>query len=274
MKWLFKKKDIDSAVKFHNKYGFVAFESVFSNKKFNKLLSAIDLAVKNRKIKKPNNTLISNNDVIFTHTEISKLSKDSFIVSFIERCLNRKIELQHSKLNSKPIKAGKAGVVEFHQDYPYYPHTNYDLITCIIHLDNSTKENGALEFIPSSNKLGPLSHIDSKGNFAYKCTDLKKIKNKKPVLLETRKGMISFHHCLTLHKSEPPKVDGLRRILAFQYRAIDSIQIGGIIRKSNGVSVYKKKLNTPKLARFVDNTVVEIRGNDGQLVDLFGKYRP
>ena len=42
----------------------------------------------------------------------------------------------------KPAKVGSA--VEWHQDMAYFPHTNDDLVTTLVYLDDATEENGCL----------------------------------------------------------------------------------------------------------------------------------
>ena len=45
--------------------------------------------------------------------------------------------------------------VDWHQDFSFDPHSNDDLITCLIFLDDVTMENGPLRTVPGSH-TGPL----------------------------------------------------------------------------------------------------------------------
>jgi phytanoyl-CoA hydroxylase len=72
------------------------------------------------------------------------------------------LRLHHSKLNSK--LPGTATTVKWHQDFTFDPHSNDDLITCLIFLDDVTPENGPLRVVPGSHK-GPLYSLWQNGKF-------------------------------------------------------------------------------------------------------------
>ena len=55
------------------------------------------------------------------------LSKNRKIISILSDLLGGSVRFHHSKLNFKP-PSSKAGVVDWHQDWSFYPHTNDDLI--------------------------------------------------------------------------------------------------------------------------------------------------
>ena len=63
------------------------------------------------------------------------------------------IRFHHGKVNSKLPGSGTA--VKWHQDFPFEPMTNDDMITCLLFIDDVTLDNGPLEVIPGSHK-GPL----------------------------------------------------------------------------------------------------------------------
>ena len=46
-----------------------------------------------------------------------------------------------------------------HQDYPFYPHDGPDFVDCLLHLDDTPLESGALMVVPGSHKMGPLEHV-------------------------------------------------------------------------------------------------------------------
>ena len=67
---------------------------------------------------------------------------DDRILNRIKLLIGPNIAFQHSKLNMKPAKVGS--IVEWHQDLAYFPHTNTNLVTTLIYLDDAPKENGCL----------------------------------------------------------------------------------------------------------------------------------
>lgn len=72
------------------------------------------------------------------------------------------LRFHHSKINSK--LPGSATTVKWHQDFTFDPHSNDDVITCLIFLDEVTQENGPLRTLPGSHK-GPLYSLWHDGRF-------------------------------------------------------------------------------------------------------------
>jgi len=68
------------------------------------------------------------------------------------------IKFHHSKINCK--LPGGHTEVKWHQDFPFTPHTNDDLVTALLMVDEVTEENGPLQVIPGSHqgKLHGLWH--------------------------------------------------------------------------------------------------------------------
>lgn len=215
----------------------------------------------------------NNNDCIFAAPEIEETVRDPGLVGFTRKLIGRPITLQHSKLNAKPLNDTGGGEVRCHQDYAFFPHSNYDLVACLVHLDDEETDAGPLRCMPGSHKLGALSHVDPSGKFAYECTETDKIDYKSAVELSGKAGMVTFHHSLTLHHSEPKRRAGHRRFVIFQYRAFDAVQLAGVVWKCNGYQVEAGEL-PPASARFPDGTVVECRGRGGRLFDVGGMLAP
>ncbi len=78
------------------------------------------------------------------------------------------LRLHHSKINSK--LPGTATAVKWHQDFTFDPHSNDDLITCLIFLDDITQENGPLRVVPGSHR-GPLYSLWHGGRFTGAIAD-------------------------------------------------------------------------------------------------------
>ena len=70
------------------------------------------------------------------HDDFRQLASQARVVDCIESLIGPNINLHHSKLNMKPPSVGS--VVEWHQDLAYFPHTNDDLVTLLIYLDDAT----------------------------------------------------------------------------------------------------------------------------------------
>ena len=123
------------------------------------------------------------------------------------------VRFWHDQLFCKP--AGHGGVVAWHQDYSYWTRTApLAHLTCWIGLDDSTVENGCLEYIPGSHhwELLPITGL------AGEMEAIRKVLNDQqweqlqhPVRVELKAGEASFHHPLLVHGSRENRSDRPRR---------------------------------------------------------------
>ncbi|MEX0643347.1 MAG: phytanoyl-CoA dioxygenase family protein [Pirellulales bacterium] len=145
------------------------------------------------------------------------------LLDCIESLIGPDFNLHHSKLNMKPARVGS--VVEWHQDMAYFPHTNDDLVTTLIYLDDATEENGCLQVLPR-HQHHYFDHSGPDGKFAGMITeDFSNHRFGRPVSLAAPAGSVIFMHCLTPHSSLPNRSDHPRRTLIYEYRAADSLPI-------------------------------------------------
>ncbi|HWW75245.1 MAG TPA: phytanoyl-CoA dioxygenase family protein [Pyrinomonadaceae bacterium] len=122
------------------------------------------------------------------------------------------VRFWHDQLFCKPARHG--GVVAWHQDYSYWTRTTpLAHLTCWIGLDDSTRENGCVRYVPGSHLwpdlpitglAGDMDAIESVLN------EEQKIKFK-PVAVELKAGEASFHHPRTIHGSYANDTDNPRR---------------------------------------------------------------
>lgn len=155
------------------------------------------------------------------HETFRELANDPRLLDRIESLIGGNFNLQHSKLNMKPAKVGSA--VEWHQDMAYFPHTNDDLVTTLIHLDEATEENGCLQVLPRHH-THYFDHAGPDGRFAGMITENLSDFGK-PKSLPAPAGSVIFMHCITPHASLPNKSNRARRTLIYEYRANDALPI-------------------------------------------------
>lgn len=93
------------------------------------------------------------------------------------------------------------------------------------------------------------------------------------VLMTCPGGTVTIHHCLTLHQSSPKNNDRQRRLMVFQYRTDDNVQLSGVLWKCTGYKVTAPSERNG-FVRFADGSLIENRGKDGRLYDKFGKLAP
>ncbi|NNC99715.1 MAG: phytanoyl-CoA dioxygenase family protein [Gammaproteobacteria bacterium] len=76
--------------------------------------------------------------------------KDSRVADFVAALIGPDIKLHHSKINSK--LPGSGTEVKWHQDFSFTPHTNDDLVTALVMIDEVTESNGPLRVVPGSHR--------------------------------------------------------------------------------------------------------------------------
>src|SRR5690242_7244178 len=116
--------------------------------------------------------------------------------------LDGAVRFWHDQLFCKPARHG--GVVAWHQDYSYWTRTTpLAHLTCWIGLDDSTRENGCLHYVPGSHKWPDLPKPVLAGGLEESRRSLPEELQKKfnPVAVEMKKGEASFHHARTMHGS-------------------------------------------------------------------------
>jgi phytanoyl-CoA hydroxylase len=272
MNWRFPSSCPGEARQFYQEHGFVGLTDLLSIEDLGILRRAFDEAVASNAITLGIEEMVETNDAIFRHPVFEAYAKDKRIVSMVEALFGCECELQHSKLNVKPIADKGRGIIRWHQDYPFFPHTNLDLLAFTIHLDDEEEDSGPVQVIPGSHKWGVLSHCRD-GEFAYECTEMIDYESAPQISFTGPANQITIHHCLTLHYSAPKKSDTMRRHLVFQYRAQDAIQLAGVLWRCTGyqVSAPGKIKGT---SRFFDGTRVELRGAKGRLYDKYDQLAP
>jgi ectoine hydroxylase-related dioxygenase (phytanoyl-CoA dioxygenase family) len=112
----------------------------------------------------------------------------------------------------KPARHG--GVVAWHQDYSYWTRTTpLAHLTCWIGLDDSTRENGCVHYVPGSHLWPDLPITGLTGDMEAVLRILTaELKEKfRPVAVELKKGECSFHHARMMHGSYANTTDRPRR---------------------------------------------------------------
>jgi len=134
------------------------------------------------------------------------------------------LKFHHSKLN---MKTGGGGTkVGWHQDFVFFPHTNFDLLACGLALDPSTVENGCLTVIPGSHKLHLRDHRDGEREFVGSITEsIGQADLDKAVNIELEPGDMSIHHVAIVHGSQKNESPDPRRLFICQYAACDAIPL-------------------------------------------------
>jgi len=123
------------------------------------------------------------------------------------------VRFWHDQLFCKPARHG--GVVAWHQDYSYWTRTKpIAHLTCWIGLDDSTRENGCLHYVPGSHRWDLLPITGLAGDMhaiREVLSDEQWAAFTQPVAVELKRGECTFHHGLTIHGSFENRSERPRR---------------------------------------------------------------
>lgn len=111
----------------------------------------------------------------------------------------------HSKLMQKEPKVG--GAWEWHQDYGYWYKNQFlfpdQMLSVMTAITKATKENGCLQVIKGSHKMGRVEHnITGEQNGAAQLYVDLALKTMELVYVELEPGDVLFFHSNILHRSE------------------------------------------------------------------------
>ena len=77
-----------------------------------------------------------------------RVMRDSAMTGMVAALIGPDVKHHHCKINLK--LPGSHTEVRYHQDFAYTPHTNDDVVTALLMLDDMTAENGCLMVVPGS----------------------------------------------------------------------------------------------------------------------------
>jgi ectoine hydroxylase-related dioxygenase (phytanoyl-CoA dioxygenase family) len=124
-----------------------------------------------------------------------------FIVAAAQ-LLDGPVRFWHDQIFYKPAHHG--GVVIWHQDYSYWTRTTpVAHLSCWIGLDDSTRENGCVHYVPGSHRwqLLPRTSFANQMDVVLDSLTPAQRHEFKPVAIELKPGECSFHHPLMVHGS-------------------------------------------------------------------------
>ena len=143
------------------------------------------------------------------------------MVDRVEEILREEVYHYHSKMILKDAKVG--GAWAWHQDYGYWYQNGVlspNLCSVMIAVDQATIENGCMQVIKGSHKLGRINHIlsgDQAGADMERVEEAKKRLDLVHVTMD--QGDALFFHSNTLHASDANESDHPRWAMICCYNA-------------------------------------------------------
>ena len=160
-------------------------------------------------------------------TEISdaycEAMANSRMTDMVADLIGPDIKLHHTKINSK--LPGSATEVKWHQDFLFTPHSNSDVVTALLMIDDVTAENGPLEVLPGSHR-GELHSIWHDGQFTGAvAADVEQAMQAKSVRCQGPAGSVCLMHTRLAHGSAPNSSNQPRTLLICVYSAGDAVPL-------------------------------------------------
>tara|TARA_B100000767_G_C19686163_1_gene501865 strand:- start:261 stop:1145 length:885 start_codon:yes stop_codon:yes gene_type:complete len=151
-----------------------------------------------------------------------KLLLEGPLGDIAEDLLGPNVRFYQSKLNFKNPKGGTE--VKWHQDKPFFPHSNDSVLTLGVYLEDCDDLQGPLEIISESHKKDVFSHYKNSewtGNIDDK--DLSKINLQKRKVLKGKAGSVTVHNYRTIHGSKPNNSQLPRPLMLYVLSSGDSV---------------------------------------------------
>lgn len=149
-----------------------------------------------------------------------KLLYDPRILDVIQDIIGPNIMLFHDQALFKPAFHG--GEVSWHQDNAYWNCRPANLVSCWLTLDDVDADNGAMQLIPGSH-LTPVQHRKKREkDVLFNLGD--QVDMSRAVTVSLPAGGCMFHHCQTLHHTNPNTTPRQRRAFAMHFMTLGTMR--------------------------------------------------
>ena len=148
---------------------------------------------------------------------------DARMVDMVADLIGPDVKFHHCKINLK-LRGAKTEVA-YHQDFAYTPHTNDDIVTALLFLDDIDEGNGCLTVVPGSHKGPMLSLFDGDRFAGGIAPDLERDALRKSVPCVGRAGSVCLMHTKLLHGSAANGSAKARGLYICVYTAADAVPI-------------------------------------------------
>ena len=152
-----------------------------------------------------------------------EVMRDSAMTDMVAALIGPDVKHHHCKINLK--LPGTHTEVRYHQDFAYTPHTNDDVVTALLMLDDMTPENGCLMVVPGSHRGPMYSLFDGERFTGFVAPDEERAlrESEEPIL--GRAGSVCLMHTRLAHGSEPNRSASPRGLYICVYSAADAFPI-------------------------------------------------
>ena len=148
------------------------------------------------------------------------------LTTAVSQLIGPNVELHHSTMHIKPPSTGHP--FPMHQEHPFYMHDDGHFIDVLVHLDDTSHENGEIRFLDGSHKQGALLHITETDEGS--CTPHLPIADYRledTIAVPARRGDVVLFSIHTIHGSHINQTDTARRMVRVGYRDPHNTQTAG-----------------------------------------------
>ena len=158
------------------------------------------------------------------HPDFWHFASESVLADIAADLVGPDVKFHSAKLNYK--WPGHGEIVDWHQDIPAWPHTNYSPVTLGVYLDDVPVEQGPLTCLPGS-QHGPIFvHRDDSGKWTGSVhpRDMAAVDQTRAEDLTGPRhcGTVIAINCRTLHASRTNRTDRVRPVALFVYSSADA----------------------------------------------------
>ena len=156
------------------------------------------------------------------HPVLWAFASESEVPDVVADLVGPDVKYRESMINFKFGHGG--GEVGWHQDIPFYPHTNRTPLITMTFLHDVHPEMGPLRVIPGSHELGFFDHYDSDGEWAGRISDadLESVPVERARSLSGPRGSVAIIHGGMIHGSVPNRSERWRPLLICGYSSADA----------------------------------------------------
>ena len=147
----------------------------------------------------------------------------SAMTDMVTDLIGPNVKFHHCKINLK--LPGSKTEVGYHQDFLYTPHTNDDIVTALLLLDDMTADNGCLTVVPGSHQ-GPLYSLFENDRFTGTiAADTVSALKPKEVPIYGKAGSVCLMHTRVVHGSAANRSQRSRGLYICVYTAADAFPL-------------------------------------------------
>ena len=149
--------------------------------------------------------------------------RDSAMTDMVAALVGPDVKHHHCKINLK--LPGANTEVRYHQDFAYTPHTNDDVVTALLMIDDMTPDNGCLMAVAGSHRGPMLSLFDGDRFTGFVAPGEERTLRAREAPILGAAGSVCLMHTRLAHGSEPNRSDASRGLYICVYSAADAFPI-------------------------------------------------